>query len=657
MQMTTQKSYEQAMQHLRAGRPADAEAAFQKVLGTDPRHLQSLLGLAQIFYQTGRPGPAVDALRKAAAIDPRNADLQSNLGTVLSATGQIDEAIAAFAQAISLAPNIGSFYSNLGNALQSRGQYEQAVEAYRRAIALQPMSADAHNNLGTAYIHLDRKDDAIPEFRQALTLRPSFAQAMNNLGTVLCEKGVLDEAIQCCKRALELDPDLLGVYRNLGNSYRDAGQLDEAIAAYRKASARKNEPAAMDDLFIALLLHPHLTREQVWNEHVIWNREYAMLLAPRQLAFANTPDPHRKIRVGYVSPDFSEHPVGRFFLPLIVNHDRSRFEIYCYDETRRPDLLTEEAKKHADVWRRTMALRDDQLARVITDDRIDVLVDLTMHTKRNRLLVFARKPAPVQTTFLAYPGTTGLTAMDYRITDPYLDPPDADQQFYSETSIRLPSSYWCYQPHRLAPPVNPLPAITRGEVTFGCLNLFGKMNAPVFELWTRILNAEPRSRIVIYCFEGSQRDRTIRFFAERGIDRSRIELVVRTSPAEYFLRYHQIDIALDTSPFPGGTTTCDSLWMGVPVVTLAGNTPLSRGGVSILSNVGIPELIAKSPDEYVQIASSLATDLPRLSAYRAGLRERMTTSPLMNPQQHARDMEAAYRQMWSRWCATASPLK
>jgi predicted O-linked N-acetylglucosamine transferase (SPINDLY family) len=656
-QMTVQQAYDLGLGHIRAGRSGEAEAVLRQVVGADPNHLPSWLALAQLYYQTGRAAPALDAMRRAVTLDPRNPDLQGNLGTVLAATGQLDEAINVFVSAISLSPNSAGLYSNLGNALQAKGLYEQAVEAYRRAIAFQPASFEAHNNIGTAFMALDRKDEAIPEFRAALSLRPDFVQALNNLGTALGEKGFLDEAIKTCLRAIQIDPNFLGIYRNLGNSYRDAGRLDDAIAAYRKASEKKDDPAAMDDLFIALLLHPHLTREQVWQEHVTWNREYAKPLIPAHISHPNDANPDRRLKIGYVSPDFSEHPVGRFFLPLIANHDHTQFEIYCYDDTRRPDTLTQQAKAHAEVWRRTLGMPDENLAHLIRQDRIDILVDLTMHTKRNRLLAFARMPAPVQTTYLAYPGTTGLETMDYRITDPYLDPPDADEQFQSEKTVRLPHAFWCYQPHRLVPEVAPLPAATRGFIMFGCLNLFGKMNAPMFDLWAQILNNVPNSRIVLYCFEGSQRDRLLEHFAAKGIESARIELVPRSKPAEYFAKYRQIDIALDTSPFPGGTTSCDALWMGVPVVTLAGNTPLSRGGVSILSNVGLTELIAGSRDQYVEIATALAKDPQRIANYRTTLRDRMSASPLMNAPQHARDIEAAFRRMWRNWCQSPARLR
>jgi len=307
----------------------------------------------------------------------------------------------------------------------------------------------------------------------------------------------------------------------------------------------------------------------------------------------------------------------------------------------------------------TLGFNDEQLADQVRQDRIDILVDLAMHAEGSRLLAFARKPAPVQVTYLAYAGTTGLETMDYRLTDQYMDPPstssgqapDADESAYSEKSVRL-KSYWCYQPRAEAPEVGQLPALARaGTVTFACLNNYAKVSPKVLGVWCQVLRRVPSSRLVVYSREGTHRQRAIDIVRAEGIDVSRFEFVGPVVTAEYFRRYLGIDVALDPFPYPGGTTTCDALWMGVPVVTLAGRTAVSRGGVSILSNVGLPELIARSPEEYVQIAATLAGDLPRLAGLRAGLRPRLLASPLMDAAGFVRDVEGAFRQMWRAWCA------
>jgi predicted O-linked N-acetylglucosamine transferase (SPINDLY family) len=300
-----------------------------------------------------------------------------------------------------------------------------------------------------------------------------------------------------------------------------------------------------------------------------------------------------------------------------------------------------------------VGLSDTEAADLIRQDRIDVLVDLTMHMAQNRLLIFARKPAPVQVTYLAYCSTTGLETIDYRLSDPYLDPLGQDESCYSEQTLRLPQTYWCYQMDLPIPEAGPLPAAAAGHITFGCLNNFCKVSEPALAVWTRLLRAMPNSQLLLHAHEGSHRQRLQQRMEREGIESSRVRFVGFKPAEEYFDLYRQIDIALDTFPYGGGTTTCDALWMGVPVVSLVGKTAVGRGGLSILSNVGLPELAARSEDEYVRIASDLASDLPRLSDLRSTLRQRMGQSPLMDAPRFARNMEAAYRQMWRGWCAGA----
>ena len=365
----------------------------------------------------------------------------------------------------------------------------------------------------------------------------------------------------------------------------------------------------------------------------------------------NNRSPDRRLRVGYVSPNFGSHPVGRFLLPLLESHDKESFETFCYASVEIADAMTDRCRAHADVWRDMLGLSDEQVAHAIRQDRIDILVDLTMHMRRNRLLVFARKPAPVQVTYLAYCGTTGLSTMDYRLTDPYLDPPGQDERFYSELSVRLPETYWCYRPAIETPPVNAQPALEAGHVTFGSLNNFCKVTPPALAAWSRLLQAVPKSWLLLHAHPGSHRDRVCEFLNEQGISPERVVFVDFQPMAEYFGVYQRIDVALDPFPYGGGTTTCDALWMGVPVVSLAGQTAVGRGGLSILSNIGLPELVACDTEQYVRIAAELAQDLPRLRDLRATLRQRMQSSPLMDVPRFARNIEAAYREMWRRWCA------
>jgi predicted O-linked N-acetylglucosamine transferase (SPINDLY family) len=317
--------------------------------------------------------------------------------------------------------------------------------------------------------------------------------------------------------------------------------------------------------------------------------------------------------------------------------------------------MTPQLRQHTDHWRSIVGLSDEQVAELIRQDQIDVMVDLTLHAARNRLLVFARKPAPVQVTYLAYAGTSGLSTMDYRLTDPFMDPAGVNDAHYAEHSFRLPKTYWCYAPTCPEIPVGPLRALAGGGVTFGSLNNFSKINPSVLELWIKILHAVPGSRLVLHAHEGSHRQRVLDLMARAGITPERLSFAGRRSIADYYRGYHEIDIALDPFPFAGGTTSCDALWMGVPLVSLCGQTAVARAGLSLLSNVGLPELVAHTAEDYVRIAAELAGDLPRLAELRATLRARMEQSPLMDAPAFARDIEAAYRTMWRTWCEQSDP--
>jgi predicted O-linked N-acetylglucosamine transferase (SPINDLY family) len=342
--------------------------------------------------------------------------------------------------------------------------------------------------------------------------------------------------------------------------------------------------------------------------------------------------------------------VGRFWLPLLEQHDKREVEVWAYSDVNRPDGMTERLKAHTDGWRNTAALSDEQMAELIRADGIDVLVDLAMHAANNRLLVFARKPAPVQACWLAYPSSTGLTAMDYRVSDPYLDPVGMDESAYSERTLRLPETYWCYRPVEGMPEVGALPALTRGYVTFGCLNNFNKINEPLLRVWAEILRQVAGSQLLLHARQGSHRRWVQEVMEGAGVEAARVRFADSVPLMEYYGLYNTMDIALDPFPHGGGTTTCETLWMGVPTVSLAGQTAVGRGGASILSNVGLGEMVARSEVEYVRVAVELAGDQARLGELRAGLRGRMRASPLMDTARFARNMEGVYRQMWRAWC-------
>jgi len=610
--------------------------------------------LGNSLHAKGQFADAIASHRQAIRLKPDFAEAHSNLGSALQEMGQLDEAIDAYRQAIRLKPDLAGAFSNLGNALSARGQLEEAVACYRQAIRLKPDLAEAHTNLGNALSDMGRLDEAIASYRQAIAFKPDYADAHYNLGIALLGKGQIDEAIVACRDAIRLKPGFAEAHCNLGIALKGIGQLDGAIASYRQAMRLKPDYALPhSNLLFTLPFHPGYDAGMIYEENRRWDHQFAEPLKKFIQPHANDRNPDRRLRIGYVSPDFREHCQAMFTIPLLSNHDREAVEIFCYADVRRPDALTQRIGGYVDGWRSIVGMTDAQAAGKIREDRIDILVDLTMHMAKNRMLLFARKPAPVQAAWLAYPGTTGLSAMDYRLTDPYLDPPGSNDRFYCETSIHLPDSFWCYDPLVADLAVNPLPAQSKGHVTFGCLNNFCKVNEPVLRLWAQVLKTVPTSRFMMLCPEGNHRQPLLEMLQREGISPDRIELIAGRPRLQYLELYHRIDVGLDTFPSNGHTTSLDSYWMGVPVVTLVGQTVVGRAGLSQLTNLGLPELIAQTPEQYVQIATDLARDLPRLAELRRNLRARMEASPLMDGPRFARNIEAAYRQMWRNWVANA----
>lgn len=616
--MTQQEALSQALGHFQAGRLQEAAGFYRVIINQDggsPAEAFHMLGM--ILAMTGKAGEGAELIRRALDLVPLSSVYAGNLGLALRIAGRPVEALEAFTTALKLDPNHSDAHLNLGNLLQERGEPESAAEHYRRAVTLAPSNPDAPYNLGVVLREMKRLEEAEACFRRSLKLRPGFAAALNNLGAVLEAQGQLEGALDCFRKAADADPG--------------------------SASAHSN-------FLYSLHLHPDIDSRTLFQEHRIWNEKHALPLAPLIQAHANDRDPGRLLRVAYVSPRLCRQPEGRFLLPILREHDHSRFEIYCYSDTPRTDETTQELRRHAHEWRDIRGISDEDVAGLMRRDRVDIAVDLMLHGANNRLQVFARKPAPVQVTYLGYCSTTGLDAMDYRLSDPYFDPPGSSDEFYSEKTIRLPETYWCYEPVVDQQP-NALPASQNGFVTFGSLNTFSKVSAPTLAAWCRILRVVPDSRLLLNAPEGGNRERIKDIFAEEGINPGRLRFTGTVPIEDYFKLYHQVDLALDSFPRGGGTTICDALWMGVPVVSLAGGTALSRAGLSILSNAGLPELVAHDPMEYASIATTLAKDMPRMESLRSSLRPSLERSPLMDAKRLARGVEAAYRIMWQTWCA------
>ena len=625
--MTVAKAFDLAIQHQQAGRLAEAEHLCRQILAVAPQHADALHLLGVIAHQVGRSQIAVELIRGAIALNPNNPEFHSNLGTALSDQGRLAEAIAAYRHAVRLKPDFDAAHYNLGNSLRIHGQFDEAIVSYRRAIQL----------------------------------KPDFAEAYSNLGDALTCKAQFDEAVAAYRCALQFKPDGDRSQNNLGNAFKDRGQLDEALESYRRAiSLNPAVTAFHSNLVYAAHFHPGYDAAALREENARWQRQHGVPLERFIRPHGNDADPVRRLKVGYVSPDFWHHVVCHFLTPLLEAHDHAGFEIYCYASVKRPDAITERMKKTADVWRDVLGVPDEALAEMIRADGIDLLVDLSQHMADNRLPVFARKPAPVQVAWLGYPGSTGLRAMDYRLTDAYMEPEGSAWSESVEVPLRLPDSWFCFDLIDEYPLPGELPALRTGNVTFGGLNNFCKVSGAVLQRWAEVLHAVEGSRLLLQCPEGETQARVRQSFAALGIGADRLELVARTATRlEFLKRFERIDIALDPFPYNGGTTTCEALLMGIPVLTLPGSTALSRIGLSILSACGMPEFVAGSEADYLRLAASLARDLPRLSHLRATLRERMKSSPFMDARRFARDVEEAYRAMWRMWCerqaAVASP--
>jgi predicted O-linked N-acetylglucosamine transferase (SPINDLY family) len=579
-------------------------------------------------------------------------------GKVFCDRGEVRDGMACFEQAIAIDDTFPDAYNNLGNALSVLGQMEDAIARYRRALALQPGNATVHNNLGNTLARTGQTEEAVAHYRRALALRPDSAQIHNNLGNALATFGRSREAIGHYERALAIQPGNAEAHGNLANALAACGRADEAFARFERALAlTPNNDATYSNLLLVMNACARFDAEIVFAAHRRYAERFEAPLMTSWPKHANDRTPDRPLRIGYVSADLRLHSVAWFIEPVLANHGRERFDVYAYHGHEVEDEVSRRLHSHVTQWRRLVGLSDEEVARGIQEDRIDVLVDLSGHTAMNRLLVFARKPAPVQVTWLGYPNTTGLAAMDYRLTDRFADPEGMTERYHTETLWRLPESFSCYRPPESAPEVGALPYTESNVITFGSFNNRSKVGPEVVALWARVLHAVPGSRLMLKgkgYDDGSVQQALRDAFRAHGIGAERLRLHGgNDSHTEHLQRYHEIDIALDPFPYNGTTTTCDALWMGVPVVTLAGTTHVMRVGVSLLNHMGLTEWIAGSTEEYVEIAARCAADFQRLAALRRQLRARMTSSPLTDAQAFTRHLESAYRSMWRQWCGVS----
>jgi predicted O-linked N-acetylglucosamine transferase (SPINDLY family) len=563
--------------------------------------------------------------------------------------GDVDEAQRIYRRVLELAPANATALHLLGMIAKSDGREDEAIDLLQKAIESRPNDAEIWFGLAGVYFDQARYVAAAEAFAAGLALQPEVSRMRNNLAAALVEAWRIEEGMAELTRLRAQGYDSPQTQSCLGRVYRELGLVDDAAAEYRKAlAAQPDSHNAWDNFLLTLNYSQRVGQAELYAEH----RRYGAKFANPYDAPIARPLNGRRLRVGYVSPDFRRHVVACFFEPILANHNRERFEVFCYYSQRIEDQVTERFRTMAEHWLECVHLSDDQLAQRIREDGIDILVDLAGHTADNRLPVFARKPAPLQASFLGYPNTTGLSAIDYRFTDARADPPGESDRLSTEQLVRLPNTYFCYRPLDQCPEVGALPALANGWITFGCFNNFAKLSDQFLEAAARVLRRVPGARFLLKARPLSLADvaaRVRKKFAEFGVDPARLDLRGwAPKVVNHLAIYDEVDIALDSFPYNGATTTCEAFWMGVPVVSIAGDRHAARVGSSLLAAVGLDELLAESVDGYVDAAVRLASDLERLATLRAGLRDRMRASPLMDGAGLTRALENSYLELWER---------
>ena len=604
----------------KSGRLAEAAELVARVCRKEPGNAEAWFMQGTLLGNAGCLGEAVDCLRQAVKLQPGNSLGHFNLGNTLAASGRLCDAAAAYEMAQRLAPDQAEIARNLARIEVKQGHPAKAAEQYRRYLKSHPDDACALANLGTCYFHLGELAAAASSYRAALQRQPEPGW-MDGLAATLCRQGKIFEALEIHREVIRRCP----------------GEI-----RYRS------------NLLLSMNYLPDISVQETLKEHRFW-RQLGPGTTNRKNTFDNTPDPGRRLRIGYVSADFRTHSVAYFIESLFGNHDDAEVETYAYACSPQRDGTTERLRAKIRHWRDLASLDDAAAFARIQDDAIDILVDLSGHTAGNRMPLFRDKPAPIQITYLGYPGTTGLDAMDYRLTDWLADPP-GHESHYSEGLIRLPGCFLCYTPPSQSPPVAPEPAVANnGYITFGSFNNQAKINEKVIALWSRLLHSVPDSRLLLKnpsLSDAATADYCRARFAEHGIGTERLELLGLAVTTEAHLdTYRRVDIALDTFPYNGTTTTCEALWMGVPVIALAGHTHAGRVGVSLLTVVGLNDLVGSDPEDYLARAVALAENPTRFTRLRQNLRDTVSASLLCNDVAFAHNIEAAYRQVWNRWCS------
>ena len=641
--------------YLYQGRIPEAIDCFEHTLRLNPDFMEAQNNLGEALATQGKFSEAVIYYQGALAINPGFILARYNLGNALRKNGDPEAAIATYHRILESDPNHTMAIYNLGLTLDGMDELDKAVDCYRRALSLSPNHSEVQIDLGNVLRRQGDNDAAITCLQQVLDSDPCYPIALYNIGLVYFDIQKFSQAADYIQRALVINPNQKIMHNRLGLALKDMGRMAESLAHFRKAlEIDPTYSIAHSNFLLYLNYAPGYERPEIFLEHQRFN---ARCVAHENdlSVFRNSRNPKRRLKIGYISPDFRNHANARFFEPVLAHHSHEQFEVFCYYTDSRVDNDTQRLRQYADHWTDCAELTDDVLFDQLKRDQIDILVDLAGHTANHRLPVFARKPTPVQVAYLGYPNTRGLPAIDYRITDRHIEPEGDADRFSSESLIRMPESWYCFRPSDRSPPVNKLPAIQNGYITFGSLNQYCKTNSDVLDLWAQVLQSVPKSKLLVNTHTRSLSDPLIRepfelHFDRFGISPDRLILDDERPSDSYLRTYHRIDIGLDTFPHTGGSTTCEALWMGVPVITLVGERLVARMSLSILSTLGLTELTAQTQEEYVDICIKVAADMTHLQNLRTSMREKMQSSALMDPGTFTHQLEATYRKMWEDWC-------
>jgi len=619
---------------------------------TDP--FDQLILEGNQLEDSGEVDAALALYRRAEVLRPAHPRVSLNVANALQKAGRLDEAAETLRQALQVTPNFAPAHFNLAAVLVAQDALEDAEAELRSALQSDPGMSDAAVRLAAVLESLGRYEESEVELRRAIAIHPDNAGAVLNLGALYLRTERIAEAEEWIDRAGAMDPGLAAVHSQRGGLYLKTGRYEEAYSAFTTGAALDpSEISVGSGLLFSLNFRPEIDPVAIAHEHRRIARAITAAGGRPFDSWQSTRDPDRRLRIGYVSGDLRQHPVGLFMRPVVSHHDHRQFEIHCFANQTGGDPVTESIRPFVDHWHAISQQSDTQVARLIHDRAIDILVDLTGHTDRHRLGVFVRKPAPVQATWLGYLNTTGLPAMDYRICDRFTDPVGESEHLHTERLFRMPFSQWCYAPFFQLPVVDVPHAERPGKIVFGSFNQLGKISNACLDLWCRILARLPDAELTVFdVAEGATRDQFSRRLVERGIDLHRVRLRPRGNIHAYCNAISNVDIALDTFPYNGGTTTLDILWMSTPIVALRGDRGISRSSFSIISSLGIPELVACSHDEYVEINVRLATDQAWRGHLRASLRQRLSESPLMDGARFTADLERGYRTMWTEYCSS-----